>query len=391
MKITDYKLETYLEQMDRHLGDSNGPEGNDLIVSNILIINTDEGISGIAPLGNNQVANLFKIIEGKDPRETFSHWQNMVRYAFKGGDEGELHNALSAIDIALWDIKAKLNDEPLWKTLGSDDPKCKIYASDIGYCLDDNELYDFFKGMSDKGVDSGKVKIGLSFDDDIRRIGIVYEALAENFKRPKIMIDSNEYWSVKKAIQTINKIEEKYDIFWAEEPARRWDYRGLKLVSKNIKAAVATGENLNNVGDFYPLIDNQAVDILNVSSYQSGITGLRQIGNFAYAYELPVTTMNCIGNYNAQIATSIPNHLMMEVVDPGREKAYSKWNNNIEDGFVHMDNTPGIGLIVDEKKLKEMQNTDYGRKPKVPWSRREGAGLYIKELENQEVKWKVRD
>jgi len=362
-----------------------------LIVSNILIINTDEGISGIAPLGNNQVANLFKIIEGKDPRETFSHWQNMVRYAFKGGDEGELHNALSAIDIALWDIKAKLNDEPLWKTLGSDDPKCKIYASDIGYCLDDNELYDFFKGMSDKGVDSGKVKIGLSFDDDIRRIGIVYEALAENFKRPKIMIDSNEYWSVKKAIQTINKIEEKYDIFWAEEPARRWDYRGLKLVSKNIKAAVATGENLNNVGDFYPLIDNQAVDILNVSSYQSGITGLRQIGNFAYAYELPVTTMNCIGNYNAQIATSIPNHLMMEVVDPGREKAYSKWNNNIEDGFVHMDNTPGIGLIVDEKKLKEMQNTDYGRKPKVPWSRREGAGLYIKELENQEVKWKVRD
>ena len=391
MKITDYKLETYLEQMDRPLGDSNGPEGNDLIVSNILIINTDEGISGIAPLGNNQVSNLFKIIEGKDPRETFSHWQNMIRYAFKGGDEGELHNALSAIDIALWDIKAKINDEPLWKTLGSNDPKCKIYASDIGYCLDDDELYDFFKKMSDKGVDSGKVKIGLSFDDDIRRIGIVYEALAKNFKRPKIMIDSNEYWSVKKAIQTINKIEEKYDIFWAEEPARRWDYRGLKLVSKNIKAAVATGENLNNVGDFYPLIDNQAVDILNVSSYQSGITGLRQIGNFAYAYELPVTTMNCIGNYNAQIATSIPNHLMMEVVDPGREKAYSKWNNNIEDGFVHMDNTPGIGLIVDEKKLKEMQNTDYGRKPKVPWSRREGAGLYIKELENQEVKWKVRD
>ena len=98
--------------------------------------------------------------------------------------------------------------------------------------------------------------------------------------------------------------------------------------------------------------------------------------------------MNCIGNYNAQIATSIPNHLMMEVVDPGREKAYSKWNNNIDDGFVIMDETPGIGLIVDENKLKEMQNTDYGRKPKRPWFRREGAGLYIKELEKKEVKWK---
>ena len=388
MKITDYRLETYLEQLDRPLGDSNGPEGDDLIVSNILIIETDEGISGVAPLGNKQVDSLFKIIENKDPRETFTHWQNMIRYAFKGGDEGEVHNALSAIDIALWDIKAKINNEPLWKTLGSDDPKCKIYASDIGYCLDDEELFKFFERMSDNGVDSGKVKIGLSFDDDIRRIGIVYEALAKNHNRPRIMIDSNEYWSVKKAIQSINKIEEKFDIFWAEEPARRWDYRGLNLVSKNIKAAVATGENLNNVGDFYPLIDNQSVDILNVSSYQSGITGLRQIGNFAYAYELPVTTMNCIGNYNAQIATSIPNHLMMEVVDPGREKAYSKWNNNIDDGFVIMDETPGIGLIVDENKLKEMQNTDYGRKPKRPWFRREGAGLYIKELEKKEVKWK---
>ncbi|GIS29937.1 MAG: hypothetical protein Ct9H90mP2_03200 [Dehalococcoidia bacterium] len=61
--------------------------------------------------------NLFKVIEGKDPRETFTHWQNMIRYAFKGGDEGEVHGALSAIDIALWDFKSKINDEPLWKTL----------------------------------------------------------------------------------------------------------------------------------------------------------------------------------------------------------------------------------------------------------------------------------
>ena len=91
MKITDFRLETYLELMDRPLGDANGPEGDDLIVSSILIIDTDEGISGVAPLGNGQVNNLFKVIEGKDPRETFTHWQNMIRYAFKGGDEGEVH------------------------------------------------------------------------------------------------------------------------------------------------------------------------------------------------------------------------------------------------------------------------------------------------------------
>ena len=202
------------------------------------------------------------------------------------------------------------------------------------------------------------------------------------------MIDSNEYWSVKHAIQTILKIEEKFDIFWAEEPVRRWDYKGLRLVSENIKAAVSTGENLNNVGDFYALISNQAADILNVSTYQSGVTGLKQISNIAYAFELPVTTMNCIGNYNAQIASTIPNHVMMEVVDPGREQAYSKWNDNIDDGFLHLDNTPGLGLIVDENKLKKLQSAKINRKAKAPWGRRKGAGLFIKEFAKGEVKWK---
>ena len=99
-----------------------------------------------------------------------------------------------------------------------------------------------------------------------------------------------------KSYSSINKIEEKFDIFWAEEP-EGVDYKGLKMVSDNIKAAVSTGENLNNVGDFYS-ISNQAADILDVSSYQSGVTGLRQISNLAYAYEIPVTTMNYVGGYN---------------------------------------------------------------------------------------------
>ena len=331
---------------------------------------------------------FFPLLEGRDPREVFSIWKKMIDFVFKGGDEGEAHAALSAIDIALWDLKAKINSEPLWRTLGSSDPRCKIYASDIGYNLTDEELYAFFSKMADKGVDSAKVKIGISLEDDIRRIGIVYDALSKITKRPRIMIDSNEYWSVKKAIQSINKIEEKFDIFWAEEPVRRWDYKGLKMVSDNIKAAVSTGENLNNVGDFYSLIDNQAADILNVSTYQSGVTGLRQISNLAHAYEIPVTTMNCIGNYNAHIATSIPNHVMMEVVDPGREKAYSKWNDNISDGYLLLDETPGIGLVIDEKSLSELKNQKIDREPKKPWGRRKGAGLYIHDFEKNEVNWK---
>ena len=103
--------------------------------------------------------------------------------------------------------------------------------------------------MADNGVDAGKLKIGLSMEDDLRRIGIMKEALSKVRERPFLMVDVNEYWSPKNSIKLMNEIEKHYDIFWIEEPARRWDYRGLRKVSKSVKAAVATGENLNGISD----------------------------------------------------------------------------------------------------------------------------------------------
>ena len=82
MKIIDYKLEIYKEILDRPLGDSNGPSGNDLIYSSILKIETDEGITGIAPLGNEYVKEFFPILENEDPREVFSIWKNVRWYKY---------------------------------------------------------------------------------------------------------------------------------------------------------------------------------------------------------------------------------------------------------------------------------------------------------------------
>ena len=72
------------------------------------------------------------------------------------------------------------------------------------------------------------------------------DALARSGKQPELMIDVNEYWSPKQAIRYMNVIEQHFDITWIEEPARRWDVRGLKQVSDNIRAAVASGENLES-------------------------------------------------------------------------------------------------------------------------------------------------
>jgi len=388
MKITGYKLDKYIQQLDRAIGDANYPEGDDLMGMSILRIETDEGITGIAPGGNDAVEDLFHVIEGKDPRGVTGLWKEMVDWVHKGNNEGEINGAISAIDVALWDLKAKINDEPLWQTLGAREGRAKAYASDIGYNLPDDELHAFYSRMADMGIDGGKIKIGLNMTDDLRRIGIMNDAFRKVKNRPYLMIDTNEYWSPKQAIRYINQIEEHFDIFWAEEPARRWDYDGLRQVSRGISAAVASGENLNDVGQMYPLISQQAIDVANVGVGHSGITGARQVANMCYAYELPVTMMNCPANFMAHLAAALPNHNMMEVVDPGREDAFESWDNHIEDGWIVIGNTPGLGISINTDKINALQSADFNRKPGFPFPRREGAGLWIKDIEPGEVDWK---
>ena len=388
MKITGYKLDKYIQQLDRAIGDANYPKGDDLMGMSILRIETDEGITGIAPGGNDAVEDLFHVIEGKDPRGVIGLWKEMVDWVHKGNNEGEINGAISAIDVALWDLKAKINDEPLWQTLGAREGRAKAYASDIGYNLSDDELHAFYSRMADMGIDGGKIKIGLNMTDDLRRIGIMNDAFRKVKNRPYLMIDTNEYWSPKQAIRYINQIEEHFDIFWAEEPARRWDYDGLRQVSRGISAAVASGENLNDVGQMYPLISQQAIDVANVGVGHSGITGARQVANMCYAYELPVTMMNCPANFMAHLAAALPNHNMMEVVDPGREDAFESWDNHIEDGWIVIGNTPGLGISINTDKINALQSADFNRKPGFPFPRREGAGLWIKDVEPGEVSWK---
>ncbi len=385
MKITGFRVENYTMQMDRPIADSNYPAGDDLMPSSLLWIETDEGVSGIAP-GGGDVERFFHLLEGQDPREVVGLWRRMVDYVHKGGLVA-VGGPISSIDIALWDLKAKLAEEPLWQTFGALEGRTKAYASGIGYCLSDEDLFAFYRRMAERGVDGGKLKIGLDVTADLKRIGIMRDALSVASTRPQLMIDVNEYWSPKQAVRFMHEIEKHYDITWIEEPARRWDYEGLSQVSRQVKAAVATAENLKSIGEVYPLIHNQAVDIINVSTATSGFTGCRQVAHLAYAYELPVSMMNCQANYMAHLAAALPNHLSMEVVDPGREHCLD-FDNHIEEGFIVLGDKPGLGIEVNEPKLRALQENPPARKSNFPFARREGAGAYVKGVEEGEVPWK---
>ena len=382
MKITDFKITYWEGKAERSIGDANGPYGSNRLPGSFLEIYTDEGITGYSLIGNGFVEKLFPLLEGKDPRSVVGLWKEMNDLVFKGGNEGERCDAISAIDLALWDLKAKIADQPLWKLLGSSTNSVKAYASGIDLNLTDDEIYKFYSRMADMGIDAGKLKVGLDLDSDEKRLGIMKDALSKANDRPLLCIDSNEYWSPKQAIRFISKLEEKFDITWAEEPARRWDYNGLKKVSDNVKAAVATGENINDLAEFMPLIDNGAVDIVEVGMGTTGLTGAMKVANMAYAYELPVAMMNCPGNTMAHLATNLPNHMMMEVVDNGRELFFNT-DHHIADGKIILGNKPGFGIDVDFEELNKLKVEKHStpKHESYPFPRREGAGLIIKPLE----------
>jgi L-alanine-DL-glutamate epimerase-like enolase superfamily enzyme len=379
MKITGVRTILYEFAMKRSLGDANSPRGRDRASSLAIFIDSDEGVTGISygsPAARSHIHSMVdQLLAGRDPRGVRGLWQKMDNVVFKGNNRGIVNDAISAIDVALWDLKAKLNGEPLWKTLGASTRRVRAYASGIDLSLTDEQIGEFYRGMAAQGIQAGKLKVGLDREMDLRRLGIMRDALATSGKTPILTIDSNEYWSPKQAIRNIRIIEQHYELMWVEEPARRWDAKGLRQVSQAVSAAVATGENLDHVSEFMPLITQEAVDIVEVGSGTAGITGALQVAEVANAFDLPVAMMNCPANLMAHAAAVIPNHVMMEVVDFGNDIAMIA-DQRIEDGWIVLGDSPGLGIEYDMEKLKTLTV----EKPSPgswasPWGRRRGAGL----------------
>src|SRR4029079_6713120 len=135
-----------------------------------------------------------------------------------------------------------------------------------------------------------KLKVGREPERDLERLAIMRDALKEGsgVSRPSLMGDANEVWSPKQAIRRVAEMEREFDLVWVEEPVRRDDHRGLARVSRGIRAAVATGENLTSIGQFLPLIQSEGVDVVQIHVQSTGITAGLQIAEMSDARGLPI-------------------------------------------------------------------------------------------------------
>ena len=382
MKITGVSSTLYQFTLARRMGDANSPMGRARGSGCLIELHTDTGLTGIAPGGTSALPVIDSLVEGillgQDPRRVTGLWQRMVDKQFKGGHDGIANDAISALDIALWDLKAKYNDEPLYKTLGGARQPVNAYASGLDMPLSDDELFSFYRGMAEKyGFRDGKLKVGLDQDRDLRRIGIMKDALSIDTDEPGLMVDANEYWSPKQAIRKVREMEDRFDLMWIEEPARRWDFLGLRRICDAVRTPVCAGENLDTLGDFLPYFHNRSADIIQVGSGMTGITCALQIADAAYGFNLPVTLGGSAGHHHAHLATVIPNYATIEVASAGSEDGVLFHDITFENGKAILGDKPGLGIEIDREALEEASVTRIppGTGPS-PLGRRPGAGLW---------------
>lgn len=379
MKITGIETQLFEYPTSRRRGDAHAPSGRTRQNGILVEILTDSELSGVGmgmPHTEDAIRRLGSTLFGKDPRSAGGLWKTLADRAFKGGVVGLTNKAISALDVALWDLKAKCYDEPLWRLLGATTPRVRAYASGGDMPLSDSQLSDFYGHMAGLGFRAGKLKIGLDIDDDLRRIGIMKEALGGAAARPALMVDASEYWSAKQAVRRITELERHFDLTWVEEPVARADYVGLRTVTEHVRSPIAAGENLDNVHQFLPYVDQRAVDVIQCSWWHSGITGALQVAYLAHGHALPVTVGYSPGKLMAHVAASLPNHMILEIHDSGMEEPVWVSDHVIDDGHIVLSEKPGLGLEVDRAALDAhaVETLQPGSGPN-PFGRRAGAGL----------------
>lgn len=377
MKITGYRCLSSVHNWGRPVGDVNGFVASGITEFPIVLLETDVGITGVGTGSHRDLEQIFPAIEGQDPRAVSALYDRMLAQVFKSGHGGATFGGIGTFDMALWDIKAKALGEPLWRLLGARDKFVPGYASGLDIALDDDALSSFYVGMAERGYTAGKLKGGRDHEDDIRRLTLVEDALSVNARKPGLMLDANESWNLKQAERFMAKIEDELDLTWIEEPLRRWDAAGHARLSRSIRAAVATGENLTGLEQYSQLFDLGGIDIVQVGSVW-GITHFLRVAHAAHSRNLPVSPVGLtLNSALAAAAASVPNHLTAEVQDVNAPFGVTIDQEFIDGGIVVGDN-PGVGVSIDEEAIAAQATTHAGwLAPGGPHVRSERAGLRL--------------
>jgi len=325
VKITSIKSHVLRYELEDELGYSQKYYKHR--TAHLVEIETDEGITGWGECfgpGNIALANKFivekviqPLIKGENPTNKEYIWHKVYNSLRDSGQKGMPIQALSGIDIALWDILSKKANLPLYQLLGG---KCNNQIPVYGYGMmlqkkPVEQLIELFqkeaKEIKEKNFKAMKMKIGIGPKDDLKLVKAVREAIGDDYK---LMVDANHAYNLSDALH-VGKGLDEMNIYWFEEPVAPEDYEGYKELKKKLNTNIAGGEAEFTKYGWNQLIKNRCVDIAQPEVCGlGGITEYLKVSALAQSNFIPI--INHVWGSALSIAVNL--HLLTSMPDmPG--------------------------------------------------------------------------
>ena len=295
--------------------------------------------------------DLAPLLIGRDADRTESLWQAMwwaLHYGGRGGAQGL---AMSAVDIALWDLRARRQGAPLWRMLGGYDPRVPCYAGGIDLDFPLEALLRQTDENLARGFRAIKMKVGRpSLLDDVERVRAMRAHLGPDFP---LMVDANMRWSVDDAIRAARALAGSAPV-WLEEPTIPDDVPGHVRIVREGGLPIAAGENLHTLYEFRQLIAAGGVtfpepDVTNCG----GVTAFMKVCHLAEAFNLPVTSHGA-HDLTVHLLAAAPNRSYLEAHGFGLDRFIAE-PLRIEDGLAVAPDRPGHGIELDWKALETVR------------------------------------
>jgi L-alanine-DL-glutamate epimerase-like enolase superfamily enzyme len=336
----------------------------------VVEIFTDSGLVGIgnaalSPIVTKSLIDIYlkPLLTGADPWDTEYLWQQMYRRTLAFGRKGVALTAISAVDIALWDLLGKDAKQPVFRLLGGRTKEnIPVYASRL-YAMPILQLRAEAQKYKDEGYKMMKLRFGwgpldgaAGMQKNIELVRNVREVIGYDID---LMTDAYMGWTLDYAKRMLPLLE-PFQIRWLEEAVIPDDTRGYKELKSYGRIPIAGGEHEFTIFGFRELLENNALDVIQFDTNRvGGISQARKITALAESFQIPVTPhAGQMHNYHvvmASLNSPIAEYFPQVDVEVGNELFWYIFDGEPtpKNGVINLDdNLPGLGLTINEESLK---------------------------------------
>ncbi len=305
------------------------------------------GSSVVALLKDHLVPQLI----GRNPISVEAIWKDLFFHTHATAVGAITSLALSCVDTALWDWRARSQNLPLWKLLGGAQTRLPLYTTEGGWLhLSAAELVEQTLAAKAQGFKGAKIKIGRAHvSEDVARLHAVRQAVGSGFD---IMTDANQGFMRAEAVRRANAFE-GLDLAWMEEPMPAEDISGHRQLREHTSIPVAVGESMYHLAQFREYLEQGACSIVQADVARiGGITPWIKCAHLAEAFDVAICP-HFLMELHVSLCAAVPNATWVEYIPQLDDITTSRIR--IEDGYAYPPETIGLGIEWDWKKIQHKQ------------------------------------